>query len=242
MKAIYWVIAVAVVGIVSFIYILLGDTQKTIPKIKLSYFVDEKEIAQSIDKRLAQEIAQNNFFWIGVEPGKTEQLEVVLKMKAELEKTKPFRTVILDKELELPQAWIEKFKAIEVVSVKESLSAMGELFAQFEKNKERYLLITASLYSSPLVKKNQLNQMKEKYKIWPMTFSLAYFPVTAELEKEMLFPCLTEDHSGVSDWGCVVVNKVCFTRCKVDEQNPKAWIGLMDLIGEKDYMVLLRKK
>jgi hypothetical protein len=242
MKAIYWVIAVAVVGIVSFIYILLGDTQKTIPKIKLSYFVDEKEIAQSIDKRLAQEIAQNNFFWIGVEPGKTEQLEVVLKMKAELEKTKPFRTVILDKELELPQAWIEKFKAIEVVSVKESLSAMGELFAQFEKNKERYLLITASLYSSPLVKKNQLNQMKEKYKIWPMTFSLAYFPVTAELEKEMLFPCLTEDHSGVSDWGCVVVNKARFTRRKVDEQNPKAWIGLMDLIGEKDYMVLLRKK
>jgi hypothetical protein len=242
MKAIYWVIGVSACGLGIFIYLFLGDTQKSLPKIKLSYFVDENEIAESVDKILAQEISKQDFYWIGIEPDKLEQLEVVLKLKQQLEKNKPFRTVIVDQELGLKKEWLEKLKAVEVTSVKENMTALTELLGQLEKNKERYLLITASIYSTPLILKNQIHQMKTAKSIFPMTFSLAYFPIKAEYESRMLFSCNTEDHAGTSDWGCVVANKSRFIRRRIDEKNVKPWIGVMDLIGEKDYMLLLFKK
>ncbi len=242
MKAIYWVIGVAVVGITLFIYVLLGDMQKTVPKIKLSYFKDEQEIAQSINKILYPEIVKNSSFWVGVEPEKPEQLQVILQLKEDLEKIKPFTTVILDSELKLSKEWTEKLKAVEVVSIKENLQAAADLLIKLEKNNENYFLITANIYSNSMIKKNQIHQIKELQPIRPMTFSFAYFPIKTELEKNMLFSCDTEDHAGISDWSCAVANKARFSRRRIDANNPKAWIGLMDLIGEKDYMILLYKK
>ncbi len=242
MKAIYWVIGVTVVAVGVFIFLLLGDTQKTIPKIQLSYFVDEKEIAESIQKRLDQEISKSNSFWIGLEPGRDEQLEVALQLKQQLEKSAPFQTVILDQELNLRKEWVEKFKVVETIGIKENFQSVVALLADMEQKNQRYLVITASIYATPLIKKNQIHQMKEIKPIQPMTFSFAFFPVRSELESSMLFGCNTEDHAGVSDWGCAVANKARFVRRKISEKNPKPWIGIMDLIGEKDYMLMLYRK
>lgn len=242
MKAIYWVLGVSVIAVGVFIFLFLGDAQKSLPKIKLSYFVDEKEIALSITKILAQEIAKQNVFWIGVEPEKVEQLEVALQLKKQLEKEKPFRTVIVDQELHLKKEWLENFGAVETVMIKENISSVGELLSELEKRNERYFLLTASIYSTPMIKQNQIHQMKAIKLIQPMTFSFAYFPIFADLEANMLFPCNTEDHAGTSDWGCAVANKSRFMRRRIEQKNPKSWIGAMDLIGEKDYMLLLYKK
>lgn len=242
MKAIYYVIGVSLAAIGIFIYLLLGDTQKSVPKIKLSYFTGEKEIAESIVKRLDQEIAQANAFWVGIEPGKMEQLEVALQLKAELERKQSFVTVIADQELDLSKEWQEKFKAVEVIALKEHVKELGQLLGNLEKNKQKYFLLTASIYSTATIKQNQIHQIKKISGISPLTFSFGYFPVTADLENNMTFPCRTEDHSGTADWGCVVANKARFIRRKIEEKNEKPWIGAMDLIGEKDYMVLLYKK
>jgi hypothetical protein len=242
MKAIYYVIGVSLAAIGIFIYLLLGDTQKSVPKIKLSYFASEKEIAESIQKRLDQEIAQINAFWVGIEPGKAEQLEVALQLKAELEKKQRFVTVIVDQELDLSKEWLEKFKTIEVIALKEHVKELGQLLGDLEKAKQRYFLLTASIYSTATIKQNQIHQIRTAAGISPMTFSFGYFPVTADLENNMAFPCRTEDHAGTADWGCVVANKARFIRRKIEEKNEKPWIGAMDLIGEKDYMVLLYKK
>lgn len=241
MKTMYWVIGVVVVGIAFFVYLLLGDTQKTVPKITLSYFVDEQEIADSVTKRLSQEILQQSFFWIGVEPEKNEQLTVVQKILEKLASEKKFQTIIADQELNLSKEWIEKLHVTEVVMIKENSKIVGELLADLEKKNQPYLLITAAIYSNSLLMKNQIHQMKELYHIMPMTFSFAYFATSAEDEKNMLFPCVTEDHAGTALWGCTVVNKARFTRRKIDTKNTKPWIGLMDLTGEKDYMLLLKK-
>lgn len=242
MKAIYWVIGVSVVGIGVFVYLMLGDTQKSVPKIQLSYFVDEKEIAESITKRLEQEISKSNAFWVGVEPGKNEQLEVAVQLKNELAKKQVFNTVIIDQELNLSKEWLEKFQTVEVTSVKENLNALADLLSNLEKNKQRYFLLTASIYSTASIKKNQIHQMQELKGIQPTTFSFAYFPIRTELEGNMLFSCSTEDHAGTADWGCAVANKARFVRRKVNEKNEKPWIGVMDLIGENDYMILTYKK
>ncbi len=243
MKTIYWVIAVVAVSLSVFIYVMLGDAQKTVPKIKLSYFATEGEIAESITKILSQTLQQRSGFWIGIEPEKTEQIEVALQLKQQLEKTKTFTKVIVDQELNLSKEWLEKFKATDVIAVKNNMDAVGEVLNGLEANAQPYILITAAIYSTPLIVANQIHKLKTKYPaIKPTTFSLAYLPTTPEDEKFMLFQCNTEDHSGTAAWGCAVVNKARFTRRKIKKDNIKDWIGLMDLIGEQDYMVLLKKK
>lgn len=242
MKAIYWVVGVSVIALGVFIYLFLGDSQKSLPKIKLSYFVNEQEIAESITKILARELSNQNSFWVGIEPEKSEQLEVALQLKMQLEKVKPFRTVIVDQELNLKKEWLEKFNVVEVLLLKDSVKPLSELLSELEKKNERYFLLTASIYSTPLIKENQIHQVKQLKLIQPMTFSFAYFPIFADLEANMLFPCNTDDHSGTSDWGCAVANKSRFMRRRIEQKNPKSWIGSMDLIGEKDYMILLYKK
>ena len=242
MKTIYWVIAVVVVSVSGFIFLLLGDAQKTVPKIKLSYFGTEAEIADSVTKILSQALQKKSFFWIGIEPDKSEQLEFVLQLKKSLEKNKPFSKVIIDQELKLPLEWLQKFNATDSVAIKSNLTSTGEMLSFLEKNNESYVVITASIYSTPAIVGNQIYQLKEKFQIKPTTFSLAFFPTTTDEEKLMLFPCQTEDHSGTSAWGCEVANKSRFTRRKVDFKNTKPWVGLMDLVGEQDYMILLKKK
>ncbi len=75
-----------------------------------------------------------------------------------------------------------------------------------------------------------------------MTFSIGYFAASPQEESKLLFSCDTEDHSGIKDWGCFVANKARSTRRRLDANNPKQWIGVMDLTGERDYALLLKKK
>lgn len=242
MKAIYWVIGVALFGIGLFIFILVGDSQKFVPKIKLSYFKDEQEISEAVVKRLSQEISKESYFWVGVEPEKNEQLEVALQLKKQLEQVQAFSVVLIDQELNLSPLWLQKFKPTEVVSIKQNIAQVADKLFEYESKKQNYFLLTASIYTTPIIKQNQIHQIKLLKAIRPTTFSYAFFPITVEDEAKMLFRCLTEDHSGTSDWGCAVVNKARFIRRKINNKNNKDWVGLMDLIGEKDYMLLINKK
>ncbi|MBC7741013.1 MAG: hypothetical protein H7061_02370 [Bdellovibrionaceae bacterium] len=242
MKAIYWVIAVAVVSVTVFIYLVLGDSQKTVPKIKVSYFTNETEIASSITKILSQELVKTSHFWVGIEPEKLEQLNVVVSLKQELAKLKPLQRVIVDEELKLPKNWLEQLQATDSINFKENIQSTGELLKSLEEKNSGYFFVTANIYSNPFIKENPLNKIKKEYQIHPTTFSMAYFPIAADDEKNMLFPCNAEDHSGTSAWACMVSNKARFSRRKIDLKNEKPWISLMDLIGEKDYMILLKKR
>lgn len=243
MKALYWFLAAAIIGFGIFISIWLGDTQKTVPKITLSYFSDENEIAQSVLKRLDQEIGQNSFFWIGFEPEKNEQLSVITALKNEIEKKNgPFSEVIVDAELKLSKEFLKSIQATQNVFLKQNLDVVGAVLTKLEEENKKYLLITASLYSNSFIKENQIHKLKEKYKIHPMAISLGYFPSKSTEENEATFRCSTEDKSGASDWGCALVNKARGIRRKFNDKIQKSWSGVMDLTGEKDYMFLLRKK
>lgn len=242
MKTIYWVIGVALFGVGLFVYVLIGDSQKTVPKIKLSYFSDESEIAQSVQKRLEQETKANSFYWIGIEPEKLEQFEVATQIMSQIEKIYPGSHIVVDAELKPSAEWLKMWPTARLVEVKNGLTDTAQILEKYEKNKEPYILVTASIYSNSVLIKNQIHQMKQAYAIHPMTFSMAYFAVDAEDEKNMLFPCETDDHTGTANWGCMVVNKARFIRRKIDNSIQKPWVGLMDLIGEKDYMILLKKR
>lgn len=243
MKALFWVIGVSVIALGLFISVFLGDAQKTVPKITLSYFATEDEVAASVLKRLDQEIGQNKFFWIGIEPDKSAQLNIVQAVKQQIEKKiGSFDEVIVDEELKLSDESLKQLGKTQTVLLKENLSAVGEVLNKLEKENKKYLFITAAAYSNSFIKDNQIHTLKEKYQIKPMTISLGYYAAKVEEEKEILFACDTEDKSGTSNWGCAIVNKARGTRRKFKFDIEKPWAGLMDLTGEDDYMLLLRKK
>lgn len=242
MKPLFWIIGVSVVALGLFISIMLGDAQKTVPKIKLSYFATETEIAQSVLKRLDQEIGQNKFFWIGIEPDKSEQLNVVTAVKQQIEnKNGAFDAIIVDSELQASEDFKKAIGQTEAIFLKENVKSVGDALAKLESENKKYLLVTAAIYSNSLIHANQIHQLKEQFKINPMTISLGYYSAKPEEEKKNLFACDTEDKSGTSNWGCAVVSKSRNTRRKFEFENTKAWAGVMDLTGEKDYMLLLRK-
>lgn len=238
----YWVIGVIAASMVIFVYLLLSDAPRTLPKISLSYFVDDNEIAESVEKRLHLELQGANSFWIGIEPDKKEQLDVVEKLIAVLSKKSPFQKVFVDKELQWTDQEQKRFGTTDVVLVKEDIFNLGETLQKLEKEKIPNVVITASIYSTSLLVGNPIRKLKEKNPIQAMTFSIAYFTTSLEDEKKLLFNCNTEDHSGIKDWGCFVVNKARTVRRKVKLDNPKPWIGLMDMSGERDYIILLKKK
>ncbi len=243
MKAIYLVVAASVVALGIFISVSLDGAQKTVPKIKLSYFATETEIAESITKRLNLEVQKNKSFWLGVEPEKNEHLAVAAAIKNEIEKLNgPFDEVIVDSELRLSNADLNLLKASQNVLLKENLVAVGDVLSTLNLQNKKYLIVTASLYTNSFVKDNPLHVLNKKNGIDPMTISFGYFAINPAEERNILFSCDTEDKSGASNWGCAIVNKARVVRRKFEKDNKKPWSGLMDLTGENDYMLLLRKQ
>jgi hypothetical protein len=237
-----WVFAVLAVSIGGFIYLIRSDSPKTFPKIKLSYFQNEIEIAKSVTASLNQDTSQTKGYWIGVEPMKDEQIEVALQLKNELQNILPFNKVIIDQELGWSDEVVKKFGITDWIFVKDNFEQLGQIISQYESEGVRYIVITASLYSNSLLIKNPIRKIKDKYHVQPTTLSFSYLPFAVEDEKNLLFPCDTEDRAGVKDWACLVLNKSRNVRRKIDVQNPKAWVGLMDLSGERDYVLWLNKK
>lgn len=240
---IFWIVAVSIVAIGLFISVILGDAQKTVPKVTLSYFASENEVAQSVVKRLDQEMGQNKFFWIGVEPDKSEHFDIVLAVKQQIEnKIGKFDVVIVDSELKPSDSFLNQIGKTEIVFLKENLTSVGQTLEKLEKENKKYLFVTGAVYTTSFIIDNQIHTLKKAYQLKPMTISIGYYAANAEEEKDVLFPCSTDDKSGTSNWGCAVINKSRSTRRKFAFDNKKPWSGLMDLTGEDDYMLLLRKK
>ncbi len=224
----------------------LGPSQRTVPKIKLSYFTDFNEFSKAITQRLNLEIKQQKHFLIGVEPEKENHLELIKNFKIELEKIiGPFDEVYVDDELKLSDELKQYLGVKGILTAKADWEQIGKILT--DKNDKRILIITASIYSTNLIQQNPYNKIKTQFQVNPMTFSMAYFPVTSEDEKNSLFPCLAEDNSGAKDWGCASTNKARSVRRKIniDKINStphlttRLTVGLMDLTGENNYMILI---
>lgn len=238
----YYILAVFLIGLISVIYFSRQESAPTTPKLKLAYYESSSQLAQAIIAQVVQDQPLQNYYWIGVEPGKKNHLELAQFLKESLEKEKSFDLVLLDQELQLTPAEQSLFKVNQFILVKENWDKLARIITE-NKNK-KILVITASIYSTNLLAKNPLDKVSQASQITPLTLSMAYFPAFSEEEKNSLFQCYTDDKEGVSEWGCATMNKARHQRRKVDikkiQENSQIMTSTMDLTGPQDYMVLVR--
>ena len=246
-KSIYFILAASVVALGLFLSFTLGESQKTVPKIKLSYFTSMNEFAYSITQILQQEISKEKNFWFGVEPEKNTDLKLALELKAAIEKMNgPFTEVFIDEELRLTseqaQAFADKEQQLTFVATKKKWFELSEQLKNYNAQDKKYFLLTASIYSTTFLKDNPIFKIKQEGVTRPMTFSSGYFSFSKEDERKGLFPCGSDNKEGVNDWACALVNKSRTQKRKLNEKKvteESKIAGLMDLSGEKDYMILV---
>lgn len=241
-KPLFFVLLISFFALGAMIYLNLNDAQRTVPKIKLSYFKSSDEFAQAMEQRLHLELTPENHIWLGVEPELNSSYELALSFKAQLEKIKgPFDVVILDQELNWKPQLVERLRPTHTLQVKEQWSQVAELVQQ--NRSKKILVLTASIYTTNFAALNPIHKIKEALQYKPITFSMGYFAIDLEDEKNSVFTCKTEDKSGVSDFSCVVINKARTQKRKINLKKiteEKLIMGLMDLSGEKDYLVLIK--
>ena len=242
-KASYYMAAVFLAGVLALIYLSQSQTQPAEPKIKLSYFKTNLDVAESIAGVLKHDLKTENQYWFGIEPGAARELEIFKDLKALIEKQQgSFDFVFLDQELKLSETDKSLFGDPLVQEIRDDWGGMArQLQAHADK---KILVITAAIYSTNLISANPISKIKTATKTNPVTISMGYFAIKPTDEKNIIFPCMTDDKEGISGWGCLLVNKARSQRRRVDMSKtdaPSSMItGLMDLTGEKDYMVLVR--
>lgn len=221
-----------------------GDSQTTVPKIKLSYFKDNTEFAATIENSLHLEIGKSKYFWIGYEPENEAHIDLTKLVKNEIEKQNgAFDIVIVDQELMLGEEKEKAFGLTHEIPLKEKYVDAAELIKANQDKK--ILVITASIYSTNFIKENPHGKIKELTKLSPLAFSMGFLPAVIEEERNTIFKCDTEDKTGTSPWACSVINKARTIRRRIDlvklQQSPAPRIGLMDTSGDTDYMILVGK-
>jgi len=238
LKTIVYAAIIFVLAIGALIYSQLGSAQKTVSKVKLSYFENTDQFAEAIEARLQQEILNEKSFWFGVEPEKQNHLDLAVSLKKQIERQNgKFDFIFIDRELNLKPEQLAEILTAEQVLVRDEWPKLADRIESL--NDKKYFLITAAIYSTSFLKDNPIHKVKYKIQKNIMTFSSGYFSADISDEQNGIFRCSTEDKEGLSAWGCAVVNKSRSVRKKLNFEK-KSMAGLMDLTGEKDYMILVR--
>ncbi len=237
-----WVLTVMVVSIGAFFYLIQDEKSATSAIVPPQFFTDEAEMTEAIRNNLPPEVFGSRHFWIGLEPDKSEQIGVAAALIQKIKLQNPIAKIIVDQELGLKPAELQMLGYTDLIFAKENIYLIGEKLQQLEKQKTGYIFISAAIYTTSLLKKNPIGLLKDQYGIKPVSFSFAYLPVSTEDEKDMVFGCSTDDHSGTAAWGCVVVNRARFARRKYSAGNSKSWFALLDQTEENSFILLLRKK
>lgn len=244
LKAAHYMAAVFILGVISLVYFSEGQTHEAEPKIKLSYFKSNTEVAAAIYDVLKEDQQnQKNNYWFGIEPGAANQLVIYKEIKSLIEKDNgPFEKVYVDRELKLSPEDKNFIGATAIWEIKEDWGGVAKDLQA--NNDKKVLVLTAAIYSTNMIKHNPVSKIKEANQSSPVTLSMGFFPAKTAEEAKNIFRCVTDDAEGVSAWGCVVINKARGQRRKIDvtKIDPPASLttGLMDKTGDRDYMILVR--
>lgn len=223
-------------GMVASVYFGLGP--RPVPKIKLSKIEKPEVMAHALALRLRQELTAANFLILGLDQYDNDQTRVWQEMIKHLNQEGiGYPVILIDVALgtsadypgAIPLDFMNNFEP--VVDVLKQNLAQGK----------RVVAIVPSIFSAQFIHGNLAWRLREEAKLNPMSLTLQWFPRNRGEEKDMRIPCVVQgvDQQGTGPFGCLVVQK---SRSVYLKKMDGEYLGLADLIGMQDYLVLFRKQ
>jgi hypothetical protein len=197
-------------------------------------------MANALLLRLRLEIKASPIVVIGVETDNADHLSVVQQLVANSDPETHFHEVIMDAELPLDKSFPTAQKAF----LKDGFRPIAQYLKTKSESGQRILVIAPTIYASQHVWGSFGHRLKNEAQLNPMSLALTTFPVSREAEKSMKIPCVVNgvDTQGPGPLGCLIVQKARSSVYAKVGKETGAYIGLADLIGLNDYMVLFQKR
>ncbi len=237
MKYLTWISLGVLVAVGLAITLYFGLQPKSLPKIKGSVLANPERMGEAVAQRLWQEIKEADLIFLGVEPGKTDHLKLWKRFLEVLPSDQKYAQVLIEPGLEDKN----------IISYNEEIDLQKEMdrfkngLKVSKENKIRVAIIVPSIYSSQSIPDNPVHRFKQDLDFSPLSLSVAEPTLSRDEEATAIYPCSSgsQDLAGLASWGCLIQTKSRSLYRKKWE--PGKYIGLMDQIGAKDYLVLIRK-
>jgi hypothetical protein len=236
MKYIYWICAalVLIAGLGASVY--FGIQPKTLPKITYSHFEQPSKLADAIILRMNQELKTYPLIMLGVMPGRAYDLEV---WKAFLAQSSipgvQYQALVIDPELPGVAAM---FPSAVQIDIRKEMDRFIEGAKNARSQGIRMAVILPSIYASQILKENPTSLIIRTTDLRPASFSITGFPRSPEQEQKQDLRCVMgpADTESTGALGCVAQNSARTAYRKKSEAGK--YEGLMDLVGERDYLIL----
>jgi hypothetical protein len=236
MKYVYWICVVVVLTLGIGFSVYFGVQPQSLPKITYSHFEHPAKLADAIILRMNQELKGYPLVLLGVMPGRPYDLEVWKAFLAQSSiREVQYQALVIDPDL--PGAK-EMFPGAVQIDLKKEMDRFIEGAKNARQQGLRMAVILPTIYASQIVKDNPATLLKETTDLAPVSFSLIGFPRTGDQERTQEIPCVMGpgDREGTGSLGCVTQNKARLAYRK--KSDPGKYEGLMDLVGDRDYLIL----
>ncbi|MBC7370378.1 MAG: hypothetical protein H7326_02370 [Bdellovibrionaceae bacterium] len=236
MKYLYWICTTIVLLLGVGFSVFMGIQPKSVPKIRYSHFEHPDKLADAIILRMNQELKGYPLIMLGVMPGRPHDLEV---WKAFLAQSSvpgvQYQALVIDPEL--PGA-AEMFPSAVKIDLKRELDRFIEGAKNARTQGIRMAVIAPTIYTTQILKENPSGVIIKTTDLRPASFSIMGFARNPEEEQKQEIRCVMGegDRDGLGPLGCVAQNKARLSYRK--EADPAKFEGLMDLVGERDYLIL----
>lgn len=236
MKLVYGVFLGLLVTVGIAVTLYFGLQPRSVPKIKPSLVSSSERLGEAVAQRLWQEIKDANVIFLGVEPGKIEHLKLWKRFLETLPSEQKYSQVLIEPGLQDKNI----ISFTEEMDLQTDMERFKEGLKKASENKIRVAVIVPSIYSSQSIPDNPVHRLKQDPRFLPLSLSIAEPTLKREEEVDVTYPCSTgsADSIGLGSWGCLIQTKSRGLYRKKWE--PGKYLGLMDQIGEMDYLVLIR--
>jgi hypothetical protein len=236
MKFLYWAVAAIVVLTGLGLSVYFGQETVSIPKITYNSYSDPAKFSEALIIKMMPELKSSSLLMLGVMPGRKIDLEI---WKAFLDQTElselKYQVLIVDPALPLVN---ELFPNAIKMDLKTDLERFIEGAKKARAQGFRTAVLVPSIYASQLLQSNPVENIKKNSDLKPTSFSVMGFPRAPEQEAFMEIPCVMgqNDREGVGAMGCEAQKKARLLYRK--KSKPGFYEGVLDQIGERDYLIL----
>lgn len=243
MKYLYWLGAVAVIGVGIYFSMNISVQPQAVSKIQFSQFSSPEEFGKVVFEKLRLEVREAPLVLLGVTPNMIEDMEF-WRGFLESNQEKGYKYDVIVVEPLLP--YVELFDSNMRIDIKDEMRRFVEGVKKARAEGLRVAVIVPNIYSSQLIAKNPVDRLKMEFQLDVTSFSVTKFPLTSQQEQTFEPRCIMDvdgnkepDPAGTGSFGCMVLTIARKTYRKKFEENK--YSGLVEQVGPKDYMILLNR-